>query len=284
MDFSALKALNLTANILTKGVQVRDIKTGEATLRAKIDRGRLSADIIGASLYGGKGDVSISIDANTAVVEKRGTLKGVQIEPLLKAAQGKDYLSGTANLDFNLVTRGLSEYELVSNLQGIGKFSVADGAVKGLNIAEMIRNVQSAFRAVENGAQKTDFTELNGSFTIAGGILKNSDLAMKAPLLRLAGNGQVDLPAYTINYRLTPEIVATKQGQGGKDKQGFGVPILVTGSLDNPSFAPDLQSAITEAIKDPQKIQDTVKDVTSQFKGQNKKDALKNLRGLFKGN
>jgi len=284
MDFSVLKLFNLTANIKTKGLLVRKIKIGNAIFRAKIDKGRLSADVIDAKLYGGKGDISVVIDSNSNVVEKRANFANIDAEPFLKDAMNEDHLSGTANMQMNVIGKGRSQYDIISSLQGIGTLKFTNGAIKGINIADMVRNVQSAFKNVDRSSQKTDFAELGGSVTITNGIVKNSDLAMKAPLMRLSGAGQVDLPARTINYRLKPEVVQTLQGQGGKEKQGLGVPILITGSLDNPTYAPDVQGVVEDAIKDPQKIKDTIKDVKEQFKGENKKETLKGLRGLLKGN
>lgn len=284
MDFSVLKDFNATANIKTKGLLVRKIKIGNAIFRAKLDKGRLSADIVNAQLYGGKGDFTVVIDANNDVVEKRVNITGVQAEPFLKDAMNEDHVSGTLNAQMNVIGRGRSQYDIISNLQGVGAIKFTDGAIKGINIADMVRNVQSAFKPVDRSSQKTDFAELGGTINITNGIVKNTDLAMKAPLMRLSGAGQVDLPARTINYRLKPEIVQTIQGQGGKEKEGLGVPILIGGTLDNPTYTPDLKGVVEDAIKDPQKIKDAVKDVKEQFKGEKKKETLKNIRGLLKGN
>jgi hypothetical protein len=61
------------------------------------------------------------------------------------------------------------------------------------------------------------------------------------------------------------------------------VPVIVEGSLDNPSFRPDLTSAAQDALRDPQKIKDTVKNVKEQLKGDGLKDAVKDVKGILKG-
>ena len=99
---------------------------------------------------------------------------------------------------------------------------------------------------------------------------------MKAPLLRLKGQGQVNLPLYRINYRLLPELVETSKGQGGKDKTGILVPVLVTGALDNPVFAPDLQAL----LQDKELMKKNVGAVKNKLK--DKKKDLKELKGQFK--
>jgi hypothetical protein len=73
------------------------------------------------------------------------------------------------------------------------------------------------------------------------------------------------------------------QGQGGKEKQGIMVPVIVEGSLQNPSFRPDLAAAAQDALRDPQKIKDTVKAVKDQIKGDGLKNTVKDVKGLLKG-
>lgn len=283
LDFSALNSVNATVNIKAGKLFIRNVKIGKTTLRARVDNGRLSCDVIDADLYSGKGNFTIIADANSYIVEKRISLKNIEAQPFLKDAMNEERLSGKANMQAVFVTRGGSESEMISNLQGNGSLKFLDGSIKGLDIAGMVRNIQSAYKDVKTDSQKTDFAELGGTFTIVNGIVKNSDLAMKAPLMRLSGNGQVDLPARKVNYRLKPEIVQTIQGQGGKDKEGLGVPIIIEGSIDNPTYRPDLAGLAEDALKDPQKIKDTVKSVKEQFKGENKKETIKNIKGLLKG-
>jgi AsmA protein len=171
----------------------------------------------------------------------------------------------------------------MSSLSGNGGAKVVDGAIKGINLAEMVRNVKSAYTST-GGAQSTDFAELGGTFTIAGGVLKNNDLAMKAQLIRLKGEGEVDIGQRYVRYRVTPELVASLKGQGGKDKQGgLEVPVIIEGPFERLSYRPDLEGAAREALKDPEKAKATAKQVKEQFKEIKKnpdavKDLLKGLR------
>jgi AsmA protein len=283
IDLSVFDRFNATINIKTGSFVVQSIKTGLATLRAKVENGRFSADIIDAVFYGGKATISANVDSRAMTVSKRVELSAVQAEPFMSDVLQEKRLSGTLNSKAAFFTRGGSESEMVANLQGQGSVKFTDGAIRGINLADMVRNIQSAFKQVDTAPQKTDFAELGGTFTIANGILKNNDLAMKAPLMRLSGDGQINLPARTINYRLKPQIVETIQGQGGKEKEGIMVPVIVEGSLDNPSFRPDLASAAQDALRDPQKIKDTVKNVKEQLKEGGLKDAVKDVRGILKG-
>ena len=74
---------------------------------------------------------------------------------------------------------------------------------------------------------------------------------MNAPLLRVTGKGTVSLPPRQIDYRVLPKLVASLAGQGAKSAGGLGVPILIKGSLDDPSIQPDLEGVVRGVIEAP---------------------------------
>ena len=149
---------------------------------------------------------------------------------------------------------------MVSALSGKGKFDFQNGAIRGINIAQLMRNVfsnpLSGWGA--GGTQSTDFSELNGTFTIARGILTNKDLKMLSPLVRIAGSGTVNMPKQTLNYRVEPKLVGSLEGQGGSTSSGLEVPVVISGPWSDPSFSPDLAAALTN---NPGAIIDAVKNL-----------------------
>lgn len=269
-NIGALQAVDASVKIRAGKILVRNISVGNADLVAKLQRGRLTASIADADFYSGK--VSISAEAEpigkTLSMDQRWSLKGVQLEPLLKNAFDDDRLSGVGEIKVNIEGTGTSPLELVSSLSGGGYFKIADGAFKGFNLAEMARNIQVAFNPAELKDTRTDFSEMAGTFTISQGIINNPDLSMKSPFLRLTGKGQINLPLYTLEYRLLPQLVDTAQGQGGKDKPALvAVPILVNGSLSNPSFRPDIKGVAQDVMENPDKYKQQIKDAKGAVKG-----------------
>lgn len=282
MDFSALRKINAEAVIETARVLAYKVHVENTVLKAKLNNGRLQANVTDADIYGGKGSIGVALDSIGANIEKSVSLRGVQAEPFLMDAMNEGHISGTLDADMAVAGRGRTQHEIISTLQGQGEIKFTDGAIKGVDIASMVRNVQSAYKEVDTSSQKTDFAELGGTFTIANGIAKNDDLHMKAPLMRLSGAGQADLPNRTVNYRLRPEIVQTIQGQGGKEKEGLGVPIIISGTFDHLTWAPDVQSVVRDIANDPEKAKQTVKDIKEQFNKENRKETIKNLKGMFR--
>lgn len=263
IDLSGLKAANATLDLTVGGILVRKIKVGESNLKVVLKRGVLVTDLTKMVLYGGNGAAKITANGAGKVpkVALNFDLKGFQAGPFLTDAAGFDRLEGTANTNLAVTTTGATERQLVSALNGNGKVEFLDGAILGINLAAMLRNATSAFLSKDASTpQKTDFAELKGTYTIAKGVVTNTDLSMQSPFFRVTGKGKVDLPKRTINYRVTPKVVTTSKGQGGaKEASGVTVPVIVSGPWHDVSYKPDLASMIGDIAKDPSKALDAIK-------------------------
>lgn len=273
IDVSALRMVNADLSLTTKLLQVHEIKVDESAVGVKLNGGKLAVDLSKLKLYGGSGVAKLTVDASgkTPVVAQSAKLTGLQARPFLTDATGSDALAGTAQLDIDVTTKGISQKAMVSALNGKGSFRFLDGAVYGINIAAMIRDPTSVVMNKATESQKTDFAELSGTYTIANGVLTNNDLTLQSPLLRIAGAGTVNMPPRTLNYRLEPKAVASIKGQGGDtDKSGILVPIIISGPWDNLNFRPDLAGVAGQLAKDPSQL----------LKGG---DPASNLKGLLPG-
>jgi len=282
IDFSALNLVNADLSFVTGGITVQKIKVGRTALKMLLKGGKLSLDLNEMALYGGQGTGRITVDAGRNAITQKLDLKGVQAAPLLTDAAGFDRVEGTANIVVDVKTRGASQRQLISALNGNGSIQFLDGAVRGINLAAMVRNISSAFLdASARETQKTDFAELAGTYTITNGIVKNDDLFLKSPLLRVDGKGTSDLPKRTVDYRVTPKVVASTKGQGGESQLGgLSVPVQITGPWDNLAFAPDLSGVIDELVKDPSKALEALKGAipgTDGSSGGGPLDALKKV-------
>jgi len=288
IDFSALNLVNADLSFVTGGIFVKEIKVGRTALKTVLKGGKLTLDLTEMALYGGQGTGRITIEASRNAITHKLNLKGVQAAPLLTDAAGFDRVEGTANIVVDVTTRGNSQRKLVSALNGKGSIQFLDGAVRGINIGAMVRDISSAFLdSSARETQKTDFAELAGTYTITKGIVKNDDLFLKSPLLRVDGKGMVDLPKRTVDYRVTPKVVASAKGQGGIDQlAGLAVPVLITGPWDDLSYQPDLAGVVDELIKDPESVLDTIKNLIPGLGGSSdgsssSDNPLDSLRKLF---
>ncbi len=258
IDVSALGALDADLAFNAGGILFRDLKIGKSSLKVVLKDSKLTADLAEMQLYDGSGKGRIVVDGASGkpAITADFDLADFQAGPFLVDLAKFDRILGTAESKISVTAAGGSQRELVSSLNGNGAVVFRDGAIKGINLAAMMRNISVA--AIEQSfddAQATDFAELSGTFKIDKGIVRNDDLSLIAPLVRMTGAGEVPLPPRTIDYTVKPKLVGTLEGQGGaSDLTGVGVPIKVTGPWHDISYKPDLAGALKDKIKDPSEV------------------------------
>jgi AsmA protein len=265
IDTSGLRAVNASLDLTAKEILYQRIKIDSGKLKVRLAGGKLQANLVELKLYGGSGSGTVVLDGSGAVpaVSEQFKLTGLQARPFLAAAANYDGLSGLANIDVNVTGRGRSQYDIVKSLDGKGAVTFRDGAIRGTNLIGMACSFNPEALMKSLGKDKeTKFSELNGTYVINDGMLKNNDLQLKSPLVRVTGKGTANLPAQTVNYRVEPKAVASCQGQGGAfAKKGITVPVIVEGPWASPSWKLDLA-----AIK-PEDLKKGAKEVGKSIKG-----------------
>ncbi len=300
MDFAVLQKLHASGSVRVGALKVANIKTSNVRVELRINDGRLVASPLTADLYGGDvtGAVTIVAGKPARYVLKQN-LTGVQVGPLLKDAIGKDTLEGTGNVQLDVTTAGADFAQIKRNLNGSARLALRDGAVRGVNIAKAVRSAKAKLAQIrgEEGAQtgagsgneKTDFSELSGSFRIVNGVAHNDDLAIKSPLIRVAGSGDIHLSDSRLDYLARTTVVPTLQGQGGPDLQalkGLTVPIRLSGPFEAINWRIDFADMVRELAR--QKLgerKDEWKAKAEKSLGEEKekiRDRLKEqLKGVF---
>ncbi len=199
--------------------------------------------------YGGQasGDLAVDTTAATPTYTLRCDLTGVRALPLLRAAADFDRLDGKLQAKLALRSTGNSQRAILSNLDGTVFAVFQDGAIRGLNVAQMIRSLTSGTlsgwqQSQEQGrAQSTDLSQLGASFRIEKGQATTTDLTLVGPLVKMTGAGTVDLGNQTLAFRVEPKLVLTTEGQGrAGDPVGFGIPVIVDGPWAEPRIYPEV--------------------------------------------
>ncbi len=293
IDLSALKKLNANGEANIGWLKLANVKTENVRLGLKAADGIATLSPFAANLYQGSMDGSLKVDARTTPnISFKQNMKSVSVGPLLVDALKNDMLSGTGTLNVDVTTQGNTVNTLKKSLAGNASLSLADGALKGVDIAGSIRDLKNkvnVFKTKEADAdksKKTDFSELTATFTIKNGVAHNEDLAMKAPVLRLAkgdSHGDIDIGNEKINYIAKPTIVKSLKGQGGADLDnlaGIGIPMKITGPFSSPKYGLDF-SAVATGLAQSQLLEKVGGEKGAAVKeligGENKADALKGL-------
>jgi AsmA protein len=284
-DYTPLRRLILDGQLKIHTLIANKAKIQDVILKIHAKNGIFNLDPLKLNMYQGNVSGNATLNVTKDMPESNISLIVSKVEsgPLLRDVLEKDILEGVMQADVTLAMAGTDPTVFKKTLNGKGELLFNDGAIKGIDLAGMVRNVQSAFGVAEKSDQKpkTDFAELKAPFTIANGVLNTPETSLKSPLLRVIANGTADLVKETLDFRVEPRIVGTIKGQGDeKQRSGIMVPVLVTGNFSSPKFRPDLKSVAKQQFQEKVLESEKVKKILE-------KDEVKHLqettKGLLKG-
>lgn len=285
IDLSALKALNAQGNIRIGWLKYGKTEAKNLNIGLKAQDGLASLDPLNLDVYQGTVRGSVKLDARaTPAVAIQQNLQNIAVGPMLVDTINNDMLSGNGNLNLNVTAQGNTVTALKKSLGGSVDLRMADGSVKGFDLAGTIRDAKGKLNLLKgqsnanaDNSKKTDFSELTATFNIKNGVAHNDDLAMKAPVFRLTkgeSKGDIDIGKEQINYVAKPTLVNSLKGQGGKDAEqlgSIGVPVKITGTFAAPKFAIDM-AALGQAL-----AKSAALDALTEKLGGSKADTLKGL-------
>ncbi len=260
IDLSALRAINADGELRIGWLNLANVKSTNVRIKLKADDGVAQLAPFSANLYEGAMNGSLQVDARaTPQIAFKQNMTGIAIGPLLVDAINNDMLSGKGNLNLDVKTSGATVNTLKKSLNGTAGLNLADGAVKGIDIAGTIRGYKDKLSSLKGQAsvegdktQKTDFSEMSATFNIRNGVAHNDDLNMKAPLFRITGSGDIDIGNETIDYLAKPTVVKSLAGQGGAgldELSGVTIPVKLTGTFAKPKYALDFAGVATAMAK-----------------------------------
>ena len=259
IDYTPLRKLFLDGAIRVGSLKANQAKIQDVYLKVVGKNGNFRLDPLSFKLY--QGDVAskgvLNVRGDTPKSNLDLDAKGIQVGPLLQDVMKKDFLEGTFKAKVSVSMQGDDPDRIKRTLNGRGDLVFTDGAIVGIDLAGMVRNIKAKFGMGQAGGQKprTDFSELHSPFTITNGVVNTPNTSMSSPLLRVQAKGNADLVKETLDFRVEPKAVFTLKGQGDtKERSGIMVPVLVTGTFDSPKFRPDFKGMIkglTEGIKKP---------------------------------
>jgi AsmA protein len=245
IDLRGLNYVDARAKLSVAALKVSGASLGPADVEASLAGGVLKATIGNLGAYGGQGSGEVIIDASSGnpVYAMHGDLAGARALPLLQNLIAFDKLDATMQGKLALRSSGASQQAIMSNLSGSAFLIFRDGAVRGINVAQMIRSLISNPLSGWQQSQdlSTDLTQLSASFQLERGLATTSDLSLVGPLVKVTGAGTIDLGNKALALRVEPKLVMTTEGQGRtSDPVGLGIPVVIDGSWAQPRFYPDM--------------------------------------------
>jgi AsmA protein len=248
-DLTALNYVDAQARISAAQIDLGEARFAPAAIEAALAGGVLKASVSNLGVYGGQASGEVIVDASSGSPNyaMHCDLVGVRALPLLSSLAEFDKIDGKMQAKIAAKSGGASQHAIMSNMSGTAFVIFQDGQIRGLNIAQMIRNLTASTLSgwQEQKEQGTDLTQLSASFKIDHGQATTTDLNLVGPLVKVTGAGTIDLGTKQIGFRVEPQIVMTTEGQGrAADPVGFGIPVILSGPWSGPKIYPDMAGVL----------------------------------------
>ncbi|WP_123056828.1 AsmA family protein, partial [Vibrio cyclitrophicus] len=282
-----LKTLDVKGDITIDKFKANNAKMQNVKTAFSVNRGIAELTSFTSNLYDGSISATARLDArNTpATYTAKKKIKGVKVQPLLVDVAENDMLEGTGNIDVDVKGKSLTPTGIKQNLVGTIAINFEDGAVNGINVAQLIRENYAKIKGEKvekvDGAQKTDFSAMKATLKVDKGWVSTNDLSAQSPLLRVTGQGKANFINETVDFLVRTSIVGSLEGQGGKsidDLKDVTIPIKVTGQWAEPKFALVFDDVLKQ--KAQKEIDRGVNKLTDKIKDEKTKEAVD---GLLKG-
>ena len=283
-----LKSFTLNGTFKADRIQYDTLNPKAILVTVKAKEGLIKVNPIKADLFNTTAFATAQLDVRNKQPKYAFTLntQNVPIGEVLMTFTQTDPLNGNGAIKANLTSSGNLLSLIKKDLNGTLSAHLKDGAIKGFNLAQSIREAKEKLGGKKSNAPneplKTDFSTLESDFIIKNGVLDTQKLLAQAPFMRINGSGTVNLVTEKLDYLVKTKIVATDKGQGGadlKELNGLTIPVKLKGDWHAPAVSLDLGSLIEQKAKEEikQKIEDKKQDVTKDLEKKLKDRFLKNL-------
>ena len=278
-----LRTLNARGELRVGEAIFAGIKFTKLRLGINARDGKVRFNPSEASMYGGqyRGDIGIDATGKVASVSLDEHVSGIDFAPLFKDLFKSERFSGKGSANIKLNGSGRTTDDVMQTLDGALDFKVADGALEGADLLYELRRARAMLKqqAVPErvGPARTPFSAMEGTGVMKNGVLSNNDLNIAMQLLKVTGQGSVDIPKNSLDYRLIANVLkAPREGADPAQLQDMvdaQIPVKVTGLLSDPKVRPDIEGYAKEELKKrvdkerdkvEEKVRDKLKDLFSR--------------------
>lgn len=272
LNLEGLNAIDTNIGLKADEIIIGDITLAAADLMATLDDGDFNATITSMNAFGGTWAGTFGLDASQATPALDINLTGqtIQLETALMTFAGLDSLSGIGELGIDLQSTGNSPKELVAGLVGTMDTNIANGAMKGLNIGQLVRSQEAIVAALAartlnlqlEPEAETDFTSMLAGLELSNGVAIISTFSMDSPVIALDAGGSINILNQTLDVSIVPTVDTSGQS-GGSALQLNGVPIpfRISGDWLSPQVQPDVEMLQATLRADAaNRVEDQIRD------------------------
>jgi AsmA protein len=265
-----IRALNVRGDLTVETAKLSGMTFDNVTLGLNAADGNMRLHPITADLFDGKydGDVRINASGSVPVLSVNENVRDVSLGSLAQAMFEQENITGTMNGSFRLSGRGESLAAIQRSLGGSMSMELIDGAWEGTDLWYELRRARALYKqepAPEPELPaRTQFSSVKATGPVTDGVFRNDDLFAQLPFMQLTGRGSVDFAAAKVDYRMTarilenPEFATDATAEELDEFTQAKIPLRITGSLADPTIAPDIGEMLKDEVK--KKVEEEIKD------------------------
>lgn len=265
-----IRALNVRGGLTVETARLSGMTFDNVTLGLNAADGDMRLHPITADLFEGKydGDVRINASGGVPVLSVNENVRDVSLGSLARAMFGQENITGTINGSFKLGGRGENLAAIQRSLGGSMSMELIDGAWEGTDLWYELRRARALYKQEPAPEPvlpaRTQFSSVKATGPVTDGVFRNDDLFARLPFMQLTGRGSVDFAAAEVDYRMTarifenPEFAADATAEELDEFTEAKIPLRITGSLADPTIAPDIEEMLKEEVKE--KVEEEIKD------------------------
>lgn len=248
-----LRSLPLQLDLQLDSMKVGGAKLAQAQITLSGHEGIIEVAPLTARLYGGSMEVEATLDVTGDLprLHLRPSIKKVQLGPLLQDMTGREEVTGTAFIQADVQSSGLSREELMNHINGTLRCELLNGEIQAVTILPVIRRTLALHRKEETapltGDGTTRFVRLTGTGIFEDGILYNDDLMAASETMQITGGGEIDLARRDVDFLLNISLSPVLDGEEGRGLTGIDgriIPYKIFGPFTDLQQEADLEKIL----------------------------------------
>ena len=234
----------------------------------------LKADKLSFDLYGGHYDSTLALDlaSNKTTLDHRGRLAGANVAQLAALFGHAGIATGTLGVSMQVRGTGRDFATAANGVSGTAAVTMSKGSLKGLDVVRQLFQFLGTAPPPNAGDK---FESLSAQLALAGGAMTADSLALHSADFDLNGQAHVSTEgALSGRAQMTLSDALSKEAQSRNrdlkllfEDGRITLPATLSGSLQQPSVLPDMESALKRAARNKitSEIDKAKKRATGEF-------------------
>src|SRR5271167_964207 len=254
---SLLQTATGTGSIAVGSILYQQTELTNVQSTVQLNHGLIQLNPLTSQIDGGQENGSVTVDtrSNPMTYAVNAKLTGVDANKLLSSISSvKDTVYGTLAANTNVTFATPPSGDIVQTMNGMLGLNLANGKITKLDLLNELSKIGKFSGAGTAAKGYTSISQMTGTFNVHNGVAQTNDLKAALDVGTMAGTGTINLVSQDLNMHVTAVLnKGFSQSVGGAGIGGYlntalankngelVLPILLTGSLNHPIVAPDVE-------------------------------------------